>query len=51
MREERDRGLCTPKLMFPSIQVNIRAGQLPPRDADGRRSLKLPLTLGEGIDL
>ena len=37
MREERDKGLSTPRLLIPSIQVNIRAGRLPP--ADERSSL------------
>ena len=33
MREERDRTLCTPRLLIPSIQVNMRAGRFPPADA------------------
>jgi hypothetical protein len=28
---------------MPSLQINIRAGALPPEDADGRRYLKMPL--------
>ena len=32
-----------PKLIMPSIQVNIRGGELPPPDAGGRRFLKVPL--------
>ncbi len=43
MREARDRELETPALMLASIQVNIRAGELPPAEANGVRYLKLPL--------
>jgi glyoxylase-like metal-dependent hydrolase (beta-lactamase superfamily II) len=45
MRQARDAKLDTPELLLPSIQVNIRAGQLPPADANGVRYLKLPLKL------
>jgi glyoxylase-like metal-dependent hydrolase (beta-lactamase superfamily II) len=44
MRLARDATLCAPKLLYPAIQVNIRAGRLPPADASGRRYLKLPVT-------
>ncbi|KRE99915.1 MBL fold metallo-hydrolase [Frateuria sp. Soil773] len=43
MRERRDATLAAPRLLWPALQVNIRAGQLPPPDAEGRRFLKLPL--------
>jgi glyoxylase-like metal-dependent hydrolase (beta-lactamase superfamily II) len=43
MREERDRQLGMPRLILPSLQVNMRAGQLPPKDKDGRTFLKLPI--------
>jgi len=43
MREDRDATLCVPKLLYPAIQVNIRAGRLPPPDPNGRRYLKIPL--------
>ena len=43
MREARDATLEAPQLILPSLQVNIRAGQLPPLEANGRRYLKLPL--------
>ena len=43
MRETRDATLGVPALILPSLQVNIRAGALPPPDADGRRYLRLPL--------
>ncbi|MEA3057375.1 MAG: hypothetical protein QOF34_190 [Sphingomonadales bacterium] len=44
MRQARDATLCAPRLLYPAIQVNIRAGRLPPPDANGRRYLKLPVT-------
>lgn len=43
MREERDATLEMPRLILPSIQVNIRAGHMPPADADGKVYLKLPI--------
>ena len=43
MREERDRTLSMPKLIIPSLQVNMRAGQLPPPDDDGKTYLKVPI--------
>lgn len=43
MREERDATLSMPALILPSVQVNMRAGDLPPPDADGKRYLKIPL--------
>ena len=45
MREARDAGLPAPLLLLPSIQVNIRAGKLPPPDANGVRYLKIPVKL------
>jgi glyoxylase-like metal-dependent hydrolase (beta-lactamase superfamily II) len=43
MREARDATLSVPKLLYPSIQVNLRAGQLPPAEAGGMHFLKIPL--------
>jgi len=43
MREARDRTLGMPQLILPSLQVNMRAGALPPADRDGRHFLKLPI--------
>ncbi|MFN0022950.1 MAG: MBL fold metallo-hydrolase [Parvularculaceae bacterium] len=43
MRTERDQTLAMPKLILPSVQVNMRAGVLPPPDANGIRYLKLPI--------
>lgn len=42
-RTRRDAGLGMPKLILPSIQVNIRAGELPPADDNGVVYLKLPV--------
>ena len=36
MRQERDQGLCTPRLLIPSIQVNMRAGRFPPAESQRR---------------
>lgn len=43
MRTARDATLAMPNLILPSIQVNIRAGQLPPAEANGVAYLKIPL--------
>ncbi|WMC10647.1 MBL fold metallo-hydrolase [Oceanimonas pelagia] len=43
LRTERDASLAVPRLMLPSIQVNIRAGHLPGADQRGRRYLRVPL--------
>lgn len=45
MREARDAKLAAPLLLMPSIQVNIRAGHLPPAEADGVHYLKIPVQL------
>jgi len=45
MREARDATLAAPVLLLPSLQVNIRAGQLPEPEASGRRYLKIPLDI------
>lgn len=43
MREARDATLSMPRLIIPSLQVNMRAGQLPPRDSSGKTFLKVPV--------
>lgn len=43
MREARDATLSAPKLLLPSIQVNIRAGRFPPAEANGVRYLRIPV--------
>jgi len=42
-REMRDNELAAPRLLLPSIQVNIRAGNFPPPGADGVSRLKIPV--------
>ncbi|MBO6900141.1 MAG: MBL fold metallo-hydrolase [Rhizobiaceae bacterium] len=43
VREARDATLAMPKLIIPSLQVNMRAGRLPPKDRDGKTFLKVPV--------
>jgi glyoxylase-like metal-dependent hydrolase (beta-lactamase superfamily II) len=43
MRSARDATLSMPVLILPSVQVNMRAGELPPAEANGMRYLKIPL--------
>ena len=43
MRDERDATLGMPKLIIPSLQVNMRAGQMPPADDQGDVFLKVPV--------
>jgi glyoxylase-like metal-dependent hydrolase (beta-lactamase superfamily II) len=43
LREARDRTLAMPRLIIPSLQVNMRAGALPEPDPAGKRFLKVPL--------
>jgi glyoxylase-like metal-dependent hydrolase (beta-lactamase superfamily II) len=45
MRTARDAKLAAPTLLLPSIQVNIRAGNLPPAEANGVRYLRVPIKL------
>ena len=44
-REARDKTLDMPKLIIPSLQVNMRAGALPPPDESGKRFLKVPINV------
>jgi glyoxylase-like metal-dependent hydrolase (beta-lactamase superfamily II) len=43
MRTARDKTLDMPRLILPSVQVNMRAGHLPPAEDNGIRYLKIPL--------
>jgi glyoxylase-like metal-dependent hydrolase (beta-lactamase superfamily II) len=43
LRTARDRTLAMPALLIPSIQVNMRAGELPPPEANGVSYLKVPI--------
>jgi len=45
MREARDKTLGMPRLILPSIQINMRAGQLPEPEDNGTRYLKLPINV------
>jgi len=51
MRETRDATLSTPKLLLPSIQVNIRAGRLPPAEANGVSYLRIPVRMKDAKPL
>ena len=42
-REARDKTLAMPKLIIPSLQVNMKAGKLPAPDESGKRFLKVPI--------
>ena len=43
MRAARDATLAMPVLILPSVQVNMRAGELPPAEDNGVRYMKLPI--------
>jgi hypothetical protein len=43
MRHARDATLDMPTLILPSVQINMRAGDLPEPEANGTRYLKIPL--------
>ncbi len=43
MRTDRDATLDVPNLIIPSVQVNIRAGRLPPAEADGTCYFRVPV--------
>jgi len=49
MRAERDATLGLPRLIIPSVQVNIRAGRLPPAEDNGTRYVKVPLDRARGF--
>ena len=51
MRESRDATLAMPTLILPSLQVNMRAGHLPPLDGSGRLFLKVPINAFGGPDV
>jgi glyoxylase-like metal-dependent hydrolase (beta-lactamase superfamily II) len=48
LRQARDAKLSAPRLLLPSIQVNIRAGKFPPAEANGVRYLTIPVKLKGG---
>lgn len=43
LREQRDATLAMPTLILPSVQVNVRAGKMPPAQADGRTYMQVPI--------
>ena len=43
MRTARDSTLAMPRLIIPSLQVNMRAGQMPPPEDNGVSYLKVPV--------
>jgi glyoxylase-like metal-dependent hydrolase (beta-lactamase superfamily II) len=43
MRQKRDATLSMPVLILPSVQVNMRGGQMPPAEDNGQRYLKIPV--------
>jgi glyoxylase-like metal-dependent hydrolase (beta-lactamase superfamily II) len=43
MRQARDATLAMPTLILPAVQINVRAGEFPPPEANGVRYLKIPL--------
>lgn len=45
MRQARDTTLDMPNLLFPSVQINVRAGQMPPPEDNGISYLKIPLNV------
>jgi len=45
MRTERDATLAMPALIMPSVQVNMRAGEMPPAEDNGQVYLKVPINL------
>ena len=51
MRETRDATLGMPTLILPSLQINMRAGHLPPAPANSRLFLRIPLNAFGGDDL
>lgn len=43
MRTRRDATLSMPKLILPSVQINMRAGDMPPAEEGGKRFIKIPI--------
>jgi glyoxylase-like metal-dependent hydrolase (beta-lactamase superfamily II) len=50
MRMKRDATLAAPRLLLPSIQVNIRAGKFPPKEDNGVTYLRIPVKLKGGTE-
>lgn len=45
MREARDATLDMPRLILPSVQINMRAGHMPPPESNGQRYIKIPINM------
>jgi hypothetical protein len=45
MRTQRDANLAMPVLILPAVQINIRAGHLPPAENNGTTYLKVPINV------
>jgi len=43
MRTQRDAALDVPMLILPAVQINIRAGEMPPKESNGTAYVKIPL--------
>ena len=43
MREARDKTLAMPRLILPSVQINMRAGDMPPAEDNNVSYLKIPI--------
>ncbi|MGB5703836.1 MAG: MBL fold metallo-hydrolase [Polyangiales bacterium] len=50
LRQERDKALDAPRLLFQSVQFNINGGQLPPAGSTGIRYFKLPINMRNPTD-
>ena len=51
IRTKRDATLAAPRLLLPSIQVNIRAGKFPPKQSNGVRYLQIPVKMKGDAEL
>lgn len=49
LRQQRDASLAEPKLLNQALQINIRAGRLPPASNAGLRMIHVPLRLGDNL--
>jgi hypothetical protein len=43
MRTRRDATLEMPVLILPAVQINIRAGEMPPKESNGTAYVKIPI--------
>lgn len=50
LRNERDATLASPRLIFPSVQVNVNAGCLPEPRENGKRYLNIPINVFRPTD-